>query len=72
MITIVGCAFYYTAFGTILIFFIGICQHNEAFFLQLRYLLTDLDALVSDGRVSKAKIKEKLCELVDFYTTIKK
>lgn len=72
MISMVGCAFYYTAFGAILVFFIGICQHNQAFFLQFCDMLTDLDALVSDRRVRKPNIKKKLCELVDFYTTIKK
>lgn len=72
MITIVACGFYYTAFGTILLFFVGICQHNQAFFFQFRDMLADLDDLVSDIHVSYQNIRKALCEVIDFNKTIKK
>lgn len=72
VITIVACGFYYTAFGTILLFFIGICQHNQAFSFQYRDMFNDLDEYISNIHVDHLITRKALGELIDFHNTVKK
>lgn len=62
--TSVTAGHYYTLNGLLLLFFVGICEHNVAFYKQFNDLIEDLDCKILYEPANHHSLKSDLCKII--------